>query len=96
MTVEVYSGTETVRLFLNDKLIGEKPTGRAQAFKDDFDVSFEHGTLKAEGLRAGKVVADSTLETVGHPFRLELIAERSVLSADGQDLSFVTVEAVDE
>ena len=25
LTVEVYSGTETVRLYLNDKLIGEKP-----------------------------------------------------------------------
>ena len=33
MQVEVYSGAEKVRLFLNDKLIGEKPTGREQQFK---------------------------------------------------------------
>ena len=33
LQVEVYSGAEKVRLFLNDKLIGEKPTGRDQEFK---------------------------------------------------------------
>lgn len=96
MTVEIYSDAESVRLFLNGKLIGEKLTGREQAFKANFDVPFEPGTLKAEGLRAGKVVAESILETAGHPFRIKLVADRSVLDADGQDLSFITVEAVDE
>ena len=51
LTVEVYSGAERVRLFLNDKLIGEKPTGREQAFKAEFEVPYMPGTLKAEGLR---------------------------------------------
>lgn len=32
LTVEIYSGAERVRLFLNGKLIGEKATGRDQAF----------------------------------------------------------------
>jgi len=35
------------------------------------------------------------LQTVGEPTRLRLTADRSVLQADGEDLSFVTVEAVD-
>ena len=30
LQVEVYSGAEKVRLYLNDKLIGEQPTGRDQ------------------------------------------------------------------
>jgi beta-galactosidase len=96
LTVEVYSGADSVRLFLDDKLIGEKPTGRDQAFKTDFDVPYASGTLKAEGVRGGKVVAQSILQTTGAAVRLKLTADRTVLSADGQDLAFVTVEAMDE
>ena len=52
MQVEVYSGVEKVRLFLNDKLIGEKPTGRDQEFKAMFAVPYAPGTLKAVGVGA--------------------------------------------
>src|SRR4029079_5007238 len=91
-----YSGAERVRLYLNDKLIGEKPTGRDQAFKAEFEVPYAPGTLKAEGVRGGKVVADSVLQTTGDPVRLKLTPDRTEINADGQDLAFVTVEAVDE
>jgi beta-galactosidase len=96
LTVEVYSGTDRVRLFLNDKLVGEKLTGRDQAFKAEFEIPYTPGILRAEGIRGEKVVAESTLATTGDPVRLKLTADRTVLSADGQDLAFVTVEAVDE
>jgi beta-galactosidase len=96
LTVEVYSGAERVRLFLNDKLIGEKPTGRDQAFKAEFEVPYAPGTLKAEGLRGDRVVAESILETAGDPVRLKLTTDRKVLDADGQDLAYVTAEALDE
>ncbi len=96
LTVEVYSGAEHVRLFLDDKLIGEKPTSRDQAFKAEFEVPYAPGTLRAEGVRGGKVVAESILQTTGDPVRLKLTADRTVLAADGEDLAFVTVEAVDE
>lgn len=96
LAVEVYSGVDRVRLFLNDKLIGEKSTGRDQAFKAEFEVGYAPGTLKAEGIRGGKVVAESILQTTGDPVRLKLTADRTALGADGQDLAFVTVEAVDE
>ncbi len=96
LTVEIYSGAERVRLFLNDKLIGERPAGRDQAFKAEFEVPYAPGTLKAEGLRGDRVVAESILETAGDAVRLKLTADRTVLGADGQDLAFVTVEALDE
>ncbi len=95
LTVEVYSGAERVKLYLNDQLIGEKPTGRNEEFKAAFEVPYTAGTLKAEGLRDGRVVATSVLKTTGDPVRLMLTAERSELNADGEDLSFITVEAVD-
>jgi beta-galactosidase len=95
MQVEVYSGAEKVRLYLDDKLIGEKPTGREQEFKAVFEVPYAQGTLKAVGVRGDRTVAESVLTTTGKPAQLRLTADRSVLQADGQDLSFITVEALD-
>ena len=47
MQVEVYSGVERVRLFLNDKLIGEKPAGREQQYKAVFAVPLPVGYVKS-------------------------------------------------
>jgi beta-galactosidase len=96
MTVEVYSGAQRVRLYLNDKLIAEKPTGRDQQFKAEFEIPYAPGSLKVEGIRDDRVVAESILQTVGAPVKLKLSADRTVLNAGGQDLAFITVEAVDE
>ena len=95
LQVEVYSGAEKVRLFLNEKLIGEQPTGREQQFKALFTVPYAPGTLKAIGVRGDRGVAESVLITSSKPTRLRLTADRTVLRADGQDLSFITVEALD-
>jgi beta-galactosidase len=95
LQIEVYSGAEKVQLFLNDKLIGEKPTGRGQEFKAVFSVPYAPGTLKAVGLRGDRVVAQSVLTTAGEAARLRLTADRTMIQADGEDLSFITVEAVD-
>ena len=95
LEVEVYSGAEKVRLFLNDKLIGEKPTGREQEFKAVFPVPYAPGVLKAVGLRGDRVVAESVLTTAGKAMKLRVTADRATVDANGEDLSFVTVEAVD-
>lgn len=95
MQVEVYSGAEKVQLFLNGKLIGEQPTGREQEFKATFSVPYTPGILRAVGLRNNLQVAESVLTTAGPATNLRLTPDRIVIGADGQDLSFVTVEAVD-
>lgn len=93
--VEVYSGAEKVQLFLNGKLLGEQLTGSDQEFKATFSVPYTPGTLKAVGLRNGRPVAESVLTTAGKATKLRLTPDRTLIHADGQDLSFVTVEAVD-
>lgn len=95
LDVEVYSGAEKVQLFLNDKLIGEKPTGREQEFKATFSVPYAQGTLKAVGLRGDHPVAESVLTTSKESTQLRVTADRTEIEANGEDLSFVTVEAVD-
>ncbi len=94
MQVDVYSGAEKVQLFLNDRLIGEQPTGRDQEFKTTFSVPYVPGTLKAIGIRRDRPVAESVLRTAGEASKLRLTPDRLIVVADGEDLSFVTVEAV--
>ncbi len=95
MQVEIYAGTEKVRLYLNDKLIGEMPTTAEQQRKALFTVAYAPGVLKAVGINSDREVAASALQTVDNPAKLRMAADRSELHADGQDLSFITVEAVD-
>ena len=87
ITVEVYSREPSVRLYLNDQLVGEQPTRQMKA---TFTLPYQPGTLRAE---AGS--DKTTLATAGAPAALRLTADRTQLTADGQDLSFVTVEVVD-
>jgi len=96
MEVEVYSRHSGVRLYLNDKLVGEHPTTRGQNFRAVFNLNYEPGVLKAVGVQDGKEVGDCQLETVGEPAAIRLTPDRQTIHADGQDLSFVTVEVVDK
>jgi beta-galactosidase len=95
LAVEVYSRGDTVRLYLDDTLIGEEPTTRAERFQANFSVPYAPGVLKAVALQGGKAIAETVLRTVGEPAQVRLTADRIALRADGQDLSFITVEAVD-
>ena len=94
--VEVYSRYPEVRLYLNDKVIGQQPTTRTEQFKATFTLPYETGTLRAVGILAdGTETAPQTLQTADKPARLRLMADRTQLSADGQDLAFITVELTD-
>jgi beta-galactosidase len=95
LQVEAYSRCEKVRLYLDDKPIGEKPTTRAEQFKATFSVPYAPGVLKAVGLQDGKPVVETVLRTAGKAVQVRLTADRTALRANGEDLSYVTVEAVD-
>lgn len=95
MQVEVYAGTEKVRLYLNNKLIGEMPTTAEQQRRALFTVPYAPGILKAVGVNGNREVATSLLQTAGDPAKLRLTADRTVLQADGENLSYITVEAMD-
>ncbi len=100
--VEIYSLAPRVRLYLNDKVMGEKPTTRKEEFKAIFKIPYQPGTLRVEAIdEQGNAIAKyntgrNTLKTAGKPYALRLRADRSVINADGHDLSFVTVEVVDK
>ena len=89
--VEIYTKAPEVKLYLNDQLIDTKQVSRETEFKAVFTVPYKAGTLRAEA--DGKSV---TLKTAGEPARLRLTPDRTVMAADGQSLTFVTVEVIDK
>ena len=99
--VEVYTKQPEVKLYLNDKLVETKAVSRETQFKAVFKLPYETGELRAEA--GGKSV---TLATAGEPARLRLTADTPslrgragvgpIITADGQDLAYITVEVVDK
>jgi beta-galactosidase len=94
--VEVYSKYPKVRLYLNNKLIGEQLTGREQQFKATFTIPYVAGTLKAVGVENEKEMETAILQTADQAAQIKLTADKNELLANGQDLSFVTVEITDK
>ncbi len=90
-----YNNADEVELFVNGQSQGVRSKG-----KDDFHVMwrvvFRPGTVKAVSRKAGKVVAEQEIHTAGQPARIRLTPDRTDIRCDGRDLSFVTVEIVDE
>lgn len=94
--VEVYSRYPKVRLYLNDKLVGEEPTAKEQQFTARFTFPYSPGLLKAVGVENNKEQESSILKTAGKAARIRLTEDRAKISANGQDLSYVTVEITDD
>lgn len=96
MPVEVYSKYPKVRLYLNDKLIGEKSTSAAQEYKTTFIVPYTEGILKAVAVDNEKEIEYTILQTAGDAAKIKLTADRNEIFANGQDLSYIAVEITDK
>lgn len=93
--VEIYSKYPKVRLYLDNKLVGEQATTQEQKFKATFSVPYAAGILKAVGMEKDKEVETKILKTAGDAAKIKLTADRKVILANGQDLSYITVEITD-
>jgi beta-galactosidase len=96
LQVNVYSNYPEVRLELNGKVIGTKPVSAETKLTAAFEVPYEAGELKAVALKDGKEVETKLLKTTGKPAKIRLTADRQELKASRNDLSYITVEVVDE
>ncbi len=96
LEVSVYSSCETVELFLNNKSLGKKKTDRSTEFIATWNVPWQQGELKAIGYQGSKPVNTAALNTAAEPGQIRLTADRPDILADGQDLSYITVELTDD
>jgi len=92
--IEVYSNCDEVELFLNDKSLGVKMKPADDAPRS-WEITFEKGTLKAVAKNAGKVVATDELKTAGAPAAILLTVDKSTITKDWDDVSYVTAKVVD-
>ena len=90
-----YNNADEVELFLNEKSLGvRKKSG------DDlhimWHVAYQPGILKAISRKDGKTVLTDEVKTSGKPAKIILHADRNMISADGNDVSFVSIRVEDE
>ena len=89
-----YNNADEVELFVNGKSQGVRSKGDGE-YHVMWRVPFEPGTIKAVSRKAGKTVAEQVIKTAGEPAQIRLTPDRATIAADGNDLSFVTVEILD-
>ncbi|RZL55326.1 MAG: DUF4982 domain-containing protein, partial [Pedobacter sp.] len=90
-----YNNADEVELYLNGKSLGKK-SKQGEEMHVMWNVPFEAGTLKAISRKGGKEVLVREVKTAGAAAKIELIADRKNIKADGKDLSFITVRVLDK
>jgi len=65
-------------------------------YRLQWDVEYQAGDIKVVAYNDGKVVAEKQIVTAGIPAKIQLTADRTVIDADGYDLSFITADVLDK
>ena len=93
-SIQVYSNCDEVELFLNGKSLGVQQKSTRDAPRS-WDITFEKGSLKAVAKNKGQIVATDEQITAGDPEKIVLTVDRSCLSKNPDEVSFVTAQVVD-
>ena len=91
-----YSNCESAELFLNGKSLGEKKFSDTKDLHIVWKVPYAAGTLKVIAKNDGKTVCTDEVRTAGAPAKIVLMPDRTEINADGEDLSYVKIEIVDQ
>lgn len=99
--VFVYTNYPTAELFINGRSYG-KQTKNDSTVQNRYrlmwmNAIYEPGEVKVVAYdNKGNAVDEKTVKTAGKPHRIELIPDRTQLSADGKDLVYINVRVVDK
>ena len=93
--VHVFTSGNEAELFLNGKSLGKREKGIYEYRLRWDDVIYEPGELKAVAYKDGNVWAQELVKTTSVPVKLQATADRTEITADGKDLSFITVQISD-
>jgi beta-galactosidase len=94
--VQVYTSGDSAELFLNGQSLGLKKKDPYQYRLLWDNVVYQPGTLKVVAYKDGKVWAEDTVQTTGPAAKVALTPDRANITADGLDLSYVTVAVQDK
>ncbi len=97
--VHVYSNAPRVELFFNDVSMGTYDIDHAHgtALNGAWQLPYEEGTLRAVAYdEDGNIIATDEQSSFGDPASIRLEANKRALSADGNDLIFLTISTEDK
>ncbi len=104
--VHAFISTSEAELFINGKSYGRKKLGRVsegvigelERYRFMWnDAVYEPGEIKVVAYdENGNAVMEKSVFTAGSPHHIELSADRKEISADGEDLVYITASVVDE
>jgi beta-galactosidase len=93
-----YTNADEVELFVNGKSMGVQQNSTEVTKRNTIywtNIPFAPGKIAAIARKGGKVVAQHELETTGKAVVLKIETENANWKADGMDLQYVKVYAVD-
>lgn len=90
-----YSNADEVELWINGVSQGTRSKAQGE-YHVMWRTIYEPGEIRVVSRLEGKEIAEQTIRTAGEPAQIRLTPDRSQLTADGRDLSFVTVEILDK
>jgi beta-galactosidase len=99
--VFVYTNGDAAELFHNGRSLGVRSKNPKSTVSTEryrlmwLDVAYEPGELKAIAYKQGKAIGEALVKTAGSPYSIKLTADRNQIEANGEDLSYILVEAYD-
>ena len=99
--VFAYTSYPSAELFVNGQSQGRQTKGPSDQPQTRYrlmwnDVKYAPGTLKVVAYDAqGKAAATEEVRTAGQPHHIKLVADHPALTADGQDLAYLTARVED-
>lgn len=93
--VRVITNCKDIELILNGKVI-DKKSKEDNEYYIDFDVNYMPGEIIAKGYKDGIEVSKDIQNTAGEATRILLLPDRTLINADGEDVSIVTTVIVDK
>lgn len=93
--VQTITNCDSVELRINNASFGRRSTSDFSNNTIVWHVPYKAGKIEARGFNQGKEVAKFELNTSGKPAKILLTTDRPNLRADGQDLSHITLNLVD-
>jgi len=100
--VFVYTNGDCAELFINGKPQGRKckqPASKESVNRFRLmwnDVLYEPGEVKVIAYKNNVAIGEKSIKTTGKPITLKLTPDKITLKADGTDLSYILIEALDE
>lgn len=99
--VFVYTSYPAAELFINGKSFGKKE--KSNSLPEEryrftwYNAIYEPGEVKVVAYdKKGNIVDEKSVRTSGQSNHIELLPSRTVLSADGKDLVYITLRVVDK